>query len=318
MPVDIVIVSFNTEDLLRTCLQSVRDHAGDNEIHAIVVDNGSSDGSPDMARAEFPEVSLVELDENIGFGGGNNRGVTAGSAAQVLLLNSDAVLTEGALDSMQAMLEAHEDAIAVGPRLNYLDGRFQASCRRFPSLAQNYWNLSGLQARFPERPRCLQNWLTEAQHVAGRVDMVSGACVLLRRAYFESVGGFDENLFLYEEEPDLFLPGRARGEYVYHCPEAIILHGHGSSVSQNEMTAFAKHHTYRSKYYLFRKHFSALHARLAYGSDLFVFYLSLLVNDLRGRDSTSREQIKTARSAFQASRVPMKTLRADGWPNLKA
>jgi GT2 family glycosyltransferase len=301
MGVDVVVVSFNTRDLLRECLQSVRD--ANSEVpgtRAFVTDNDSRDGSPEMVRSEFPEAELIALSENIGFGPGNNRGMAAGNSELVLFLNSDAKLTPGALRTMVDYLDAHADCVAVGPRLIYPDGCFQRSCRRFPTVWRNFWSMSGLDGRLRNRLRRFRSWLEEDEHVSGRrVDMVSGACFLARRAYMDSVGGFDENLFMYEEEPDVFLPTRRNGGEVRYCGEAVVVHGSGASVKQNRMSEFACYHRYRSKYYCFAKHYGRLRARLAWLTDAGILGFSTYSNRLRRKASDAGMHFNLCRKAYR-------------------
>ncbi|MBI5094656.1 MAG: glycosyltransferase family 2 protein [Candidatus Hydrogenedentes bacterium] len=308
MSVDIIIVSYNTCELLRACLQSVLEAGGETSgVRAIVVDNASHDGSPEMVAAEFPDAQLIRLSENIGFGPGNNRGLAVATAEYVLLLNSDAQLTSGALPALMAYLKARPNCVAVGPRLVFPGGAFQSSCRRFPNPIRNFWNLSGFQARFPNRFRVLQNFMTEAEHVSGMsVDMVSGACFLARRDFLESVGRFDENLFMYEEETDVFLPARRRGLEVGFCGEAVVIHGKGSSVEQNDLREFSLFHACRSKYYCFRKHYGAWAARVAWWSDRAILDTSALVAKLRGKQHPAAARLAIYRRAFRESFLPLR------------
>jgi GT2 family glycosyltransferase len=310
MTVDAVIVSFNTKELLRDCLASIRVHATPVEVHVTVVDNASRDGSPEMVAAEFPEVELVTLDENIGFGGGNNRGAERGDAPFILFLNSDAELREGALSTLAAVLEEDEGRVVVGPRLLNPDGSFQLSCRRFPSLLRNLWCFSGMVARFPDQFHGLQNWLTEEEHRDGiKVDMVSGACFLARRDYFESLGGFDENLFLYEEEMDISYPSRKRGLEVCYCAKAQVLHHGGASVDASEMSEFATRHMFRSKYYAFRKHHGHIYAWLCFAGDQMNFGLSSFLGRIRREPSQATETLRQCRQAWRDSFLSAAELR---------
>jgi GT2 family glycosyltransferase len=309
-PADIVIVSYNTVALLRECLQSIAAHAP--EARVIVVDNASRDGSPAMVQAEFPAVTCIALDENIGFGPANNRGLAQCTATHVLFLNSDAALTEGALAGMQACLDEHPDTVFCGPRLIYPDGRYQPSCRRFPTPLRNFWLYSGLQARFPHRLTGLQNWLSEAEHVEARyVDMVSGACFLACRDYMTAIGGFDENLFMYEEETDISLPARRSGQKVRYCPTVTVLHHGGATVSSNALSAFSTRHLFRSKYVCFRKHYGGLAAGLTYLTDLALFGQSALRHRCLGRPSTAQATLVQIRRAWRESYVPAGSLRKD-------
>jgi GT2 family glycosyltransferase len=301
MSVDVVIVSYNTKDLLRECLQSVRDAQGEADgVRAVVVDNDSRDGSPELVRDEFPEAVLVALKENIGFGPGNNRGMEQGDSELVLFLNSDAKLTPGALRLLVEYLDAHPECVAVGPRLIYPDGSFQRSCRRFPNVWRNLWMMSGFDGRIRNRLRGFRSWLEEDEHVAGRrVDMVSGACFLARREYMDKVGRFDENLFMYEEEPDVFLPTRRNGGEVRFCGDAVVVHGSGASVTQNRMSEFACYHRYRSKYYCYAKHYGRIVARLAWMTDAGILAFSTYSNKLRGKTTDAGMHFDLCRKAYR-------------------
>jgi GT2 family glycosyltransferase len=306
--VDIVVVSFNTAALLRACLDSVAAHAPGARV--IVVDNASGDGSAALVREAHPRAMCLALEENIGFGAANNRGIAAGDAPYVLCLNSDAALTPGALERLVGCLETRLDAVIAGPRLAYPDGRFQPSCRRFPTLARNFWCYSGLQGRLPGRVPALENWLDEAAHArAGAVDMVSGACFLMRRTWIESLGGFDENLFLYEEETDISLPARRRGHEVYYCPEALVYHHGGASVDAGALSAFSMRHLFRSKYVCFRKHHGALYAALTHAVDVAVFGQTAL---RRGPSSEAAATLRIIRRAWRESHEGVAQLRARG------
>ncbi len=308
--IDIVIVNYNTRELLRQCLDSIAatcDLAPPFRTH--VVDNGSSDGSVEMVRTEYPNVHLISLPENIGFGPANNRGVAAGNGDFLLFLNSDAQLAPGASDRLFANIMIDEKRIAVGPRLVYPDGRFQASCRRFPTPLRNFWSVSGLQARFPKRFRSLHNWLTEEEHQqATQVDMVSGACFMMRRSYLDAIGGFDEDIFLYEEEMDLFLPARRKGLEVHYCPEAVVIHRHGGSVSGG-VSDLSRFHLYRSKYKCFRKHYGAFASWTTHLLDAAVFAASATIACLCRRRNDAAHKFSLCRRAYAASSVPIAELK---------
>ncbi len=305
MAVDVVIVSFNGRELLRACLKSIANTCSTADaVTVFVVDNDSRDGSPDMVRDEFPSTHLIALRENIGFGAGNNRGFHAGTAPLVLFLNSDAELTPGALDTLRRHLETHPACALVGPALQYPDGRFQPSCRRFPSPLRDSWCLTGMEHRLPHHFRQLQNWLSEEEHAsATRVDMVSGACFMVRRDYLNSVGCFDENLFLYEEEMDISFPARRLGHEIHHLRDAVVIHHHGGSSQGEPLKEFTQLHAFRSKYYCFRKHYGPIRARLAYWANRAVFGLSMFKNRITGRPSPAGTLFRLVREGYVASRA---------------
>ncbi|HRI89210.1 MAG TPA: glycosyltransferase family 2 protein [Candidatus Hydrogenedentes bacterium] len=303
MGVDVIVVSYNTRELLRACLRSVESARTDvDALNLYVVDNASADGSPAMVRQEFPSAHLIALDTNIGFGPANNRGMRAGQSEYLLFLNSDAELRPGALRALKECLSTDPACVAVGPRLEYPDGRFQLSCRRFPTLLRSIWNTTGLQGRYPRRFSALRSWLDEADHIDGAtVDMVSGACFLMRRDYLESIGGFDDDLFLYEEEMDIMLPARRRGNTVRYCASARVAHHHGASSGEQEASDMSLFHLYRSKYYTFRKHYGALIAWLTYATDYAVFKASILRNKLRGTPTPATRSAEYCVKGFRAA-----------------
>ncbi len=310
MIVDIVIVSFNTQALLRQCLQSIAEHTDGIDVRTVVVDNASGDGSADMVEQEFPAVKCIRLEENLGFGAANNRGMEAVSASYVLFLNSDAELTPWALGALLHHLEENAECVIAGPRLLNPGGSFQPSCRRFPNFWRNLWCYSGLAARFPYSFRNQQTWLAEEEHqMETQVDMVSGASFLARRSYMESIGGFDENLFLFEEEMDISIPAKRQGREVQYCPGSEVIHHGGASVEESGMSAFASRHLFRSKYYAFRKHYGPEVARLTYMADRTLFGLSALLNRIRRTSSDAAALRATGRRAWKESFVPMDDLR---------
>ena len=146
----------------------------------------------------------------------------------------------------------------------------------------------------------MDNWLSEAEHIPGRqVDMVSGCCFLVRRSYLDEVGGFDEGLFLYEEEMDLFLPARRSGRAVCYCGEAEVVHHHGASSGEHGESEFAAFHMFRSKYYCFRKHYGACLAWSVYACDQGVYGASAWLNRLRGTASPAPRKQALSRRAYQ-------------------
>jgi GT2 family glycosyltransferase len=309
--VDIIIVSFNTRELLRACLESIARHANEASVQTVVVDNGSGDGSVELVTQEFGWVRLVAVGENLGFGAANNRGIACGQGEYLLFLNSDAELTAGAVDALRECLKCSRLNVIAGPNLFFPDGSFQPSCRRFPTLLRNLWGMSGIQARFPGIVAWLDNWLTEPAHLAGaRVDMVSGACFMARRDYMQRIGGFDENLFLYEEEIDVMYPARRAGESVVFCPAAKVMHHRGGSTEPGVMSSFSARHMYRSKYYAFRKHYGRLRARLAFMTDAAILGVSVFHHRLRRKATPASMHLAMCRRGWRESFVPAQELRS--------
>jgi len=232
LDVSVVVVSFNTRDLLRECLATLEEDAAASGFshETVVVDNASRDGSADMVEAEFPAAKLVRSDVNLGFAGANNRAFAVARGRHVVLLNSDAFLRPDALALAIARMDAEPEVGLAGGRLVGRDGAWQPSARMFPSLTNELLTLSGLSARYPHsrffgRPdRTWADPLEEAE-----VDWVPGAFSILRREALERVGAFDERFFLYYEEVDLCRRIHEAGYHVRYWPEIVVVHVGGES-----------------------------------------------------------------------------------------
>jgi GT2 family glycosyltransferase len=197
----------------------------------IVVDNGSTDGTLDLVRGQFPEARVVEQ-ENRGFGAGNNAGMRAASGRYFLLLNPDAWLTEGALEDLVAFADKHPEAAVVGPRLLNPDGSLQRSVRGYPTpwrLATEYFFLRKLA---PGSHALNALFGAGFDHESIReADYLFGACLLVRRDAVDSVGGFDEDFFLMSEEVDWLYRFRQAGWKVLFYPDAEVFHVVGASLN---------------------------------------------------------------------------------------
>jgi hypothetical protein len=210
----IVIVSYNTRELLRRCLASLREHAPGYPV--VVVDNASADGSAATVAAEFPEVRLLRNERNVGFGAANNRALRDADTELTMLLNSDTRLESDVVDALAQTLDRHPRAAAVGCRLVSIDGSTQASVRCFPSAMHSLRRAVGIGDPLPER--------------IAPVDAVDGAAVLLRTEAFRAVGGFDERFFLYAEDVDLCYRLSRAGWQVLYDPSVSLTHvGSGSA-----------------------------------------------------------------------------------------
>lgn len=223
--ISVLIVNYNGHDHLVHCLERL---AAQPEFHdeVIVVDNASDDGSAERVRTTFPECRLLELDRNVGFGGGNNLGAKLAQGDFLLLLNSDAWLEADALPRLLSALEEDPGLGLVAPQLRYPDGRLQFAWA--PETGVVGEALQMLRNRFESRRlahRMPPRWLRPLLGPA----WLSAACVLIRRSAFEAVGGFDENFFLYFEDVDLSRRLRQAGWRLGLVPEAKAYHVKGGS-----------------------------------------------------------------------------------------
>jgi GT2 family glycosyltransferase len=258
----VVIVSYNTRELLLECLRSLADDpAGPAEI--VVVDNGSHDGSLEAVAAAHPDVRLVALRHNAGYGAAANAGVRASKAAVAIVTNPDTTFAPGAVAAMASYLESHPKTGAVGPLLLNPDGSLQFSARPFPSvpLAAAHAFLGLFWESNPaSRAYLMAGW----DHATEReVDWVSGACIALRRKAFDGVGGFDEAYFMYVEDVDLCWRMRREGWRIGFTPEAKVTHHVGKASRVKPWFMIVAHH--RSLWRFSRKRHTGLAGLLVAG-----------------------------------------------------
>jgi GT2 family glycosyltransferase len=252
----IVVVSWNTSELLHACLASVEQLGVDLAWEALVIDNGSTDGSPELVEREFPTVRLIRNRQNLGFARACNQGIAASTGRYVLLLNSDAVLLERSAERMVALLDAHRSAAVVGGLLLHPDGRFQSSYADFPTLRSELLLASGL-SRWLLRPTFPSYGPAESVSLR-QVDWVGGALLLVRRTALERVGLLDERFYMYVEEVDWCLRFKQAGWQVLFLPAARALHHGGASARLRPEPIRAR--LYWSKWLYFRKHHGRLTA----------------------------------------------------------
>jgi hypothetical protein len=228
--VSIVVVSWNTRELLLAALASVLP-LGAVRGEVIVVDNASGDGSAEAVEARFPEVRVIRNERNLGFAGGVNVGLRAAREPYVLLLNSDTLVRGDAIARLLEYAEDHPRAGVIGPRVLNEDGSLQESRFRFPSLLNLLLSASYLYQLFPE-----SSWLNRERLTgldpgrAAAVDAVSGCCFMMRRDLIEAIGLLDEAYFMYAEETDFCWRAWRAGYEVHYAPVGEIVHlGGGSS-----------------------------------------------------------------------------------------
>jgi GT2 family glycosyltransferase len=252
--VSVVIVSWNTRELLRGCVESTlaaRKELG-RPVDVIVVDNASSDGSAAMVRQEFPDVRVVANASNVGFAAATNQGLRESHGRYLLLLNPDTRATPDFLQVLISFAEDHPEAGAVGPRLVGKDGMDQVSCFPLPTLSRELWRLFHLDrfhafARYP-----LSLWRSGSPQ---RVESIQGACMLIRREALDQTGLLDERFFIYTEEVDFCRRMLNLGWQIFWVPSATVVHYGGESTAQVGARMFVE--LYRSKVQYFRKHMGA-------------------------------------------------------------
>lgn len=254
----ILVVNWNVRDLLRRCLQSILANLPACQLEIIVVDNGSTDGSVEMVRTDFPQVHLIANPDNRGFPAANNQGLAVARGRYVLLLNPDTEVVGNALETMVAFADAHPDVGVVGPMLLNPDGTVQSSRRRFPTLLTAVFESTWLQPYAPRRLLARYYVLDRPDDEVQDVDWVTGAALMARREAIEQVGPLDEGFFMYSEELDWCRRFREAGWRVVYLPTARVIHYGGKS---SEQVLPARHiHFQRSKIRYFRKYHGAIAA----------------------------------------------------------
>ena len=228
MELSVIIVNWNTRDLLRACLESVRKHTVDLEYEIIVVDNGSTDGSTDMVREQFLDIILIENSDNRGFAVANNQGIRIAKGNAIILLNSDTELLENSLLKLYQFLFSDTKIGGVGGRLIYPGGSPQWSYGWAPSLGRMLWiTVSGLlHIPWGRKPSAVTPQESEPAHP---VEYIVGADLMLKRAALDQIGLLDETFFAYFEETDLCIRMGQAGYELWYTPITSIIHRIGSS-----------------------------------------------------------------------------------------
>jgi GT2 family glycosyltransferase len=271
----IIVVSFNTRDILRRSLEAISTAAAGIAHEIIVVDNASHDGSANMVANEFPQVTLLRAPHNLGFAAANNLGYAAARGEFLALVNPDAFPEPGALQVGLARMRSQAGVALAGGLLIGRHGQPEPSARQFPSPLNDFLALSGLAARFPRSRlfgRFDRTWADP--EAAAAVDWVPGAFCLIRKSVLDRLGFFDERFFLYYEEVDLCRRLRAAGYAVEYWPDLRAIHWGGESsktvttqrISRNgrQLTLWRM----RSALLYYRKHHGWATARLAAAIEL--------------------------------------------------
>ena len=260
MKLSIVTVCWNDRETIRECLRSIYAGTRSTEFEVIVSDNGSTDGSAEFIRQNYPQVRVIENGANFGFSKANNFGVNATKGQYILILNPDTVIHDGALDTFVAFADRHPEAGAFGCRVLNPDGSYQNPARPFPTIWR-YWiaalylrPLAYLSDIFVSDT--YKGWKGDTERV---IDWQSGCCVMFRGELLKRLGGFDEQFFYQKEEVDVCRRVWNAGYTIVYTPEATITHLGGQSV--NRFPIRFELESYRSRYRYFYKHFGPRGAR---------------------------------------------------------
>jgi GT2 family glycosyltransferase len=262
MDISVIIVNWNTRDILRDCLSSVFKQTQGTEFEVIVIDNGSSDSSIQMVKVEFPQVTVIANIENRGFAAANNQGVVIAKGRYVLLLNSDTIILDDVIKKTVLFADTHREAAVVGCRVLNPDMSLQPTCFMFPSVMNMLLSTTYLCKLFPKSyffGREQMTWWDRSD--VRDVDVVTGCFMLVRQQAIEQVGLMDERFFVYGEETDWCYRFKKAGWKVLFTPDAQIIHFGRQSSKQvpSQMTLQLKGSILR----FIDKHHSLLEYRLA-------------------------------------------------------
>lgn len=277
MLISIVIVNWNTAELLRRCLQSIRQNAGAVNKEITVVDNASTDGSVDVVRSEFPDVRLIANPDNLGYAEGNNIGIECSSGDFVLLLNPDTEIQPGAIEALVDCLNRHPDASAVAPRLIYPDGRVQSSCRGFPEPSSLMFDYLHLAKLFPKSKRFGAYRMTwfDYDHEAD-VDQPMASCLMIRRTAIEDIGVFDTQFPIFFNDVDWCYRSKQNGWKIYFTPQAEVVHHVGGSTRQVKPAMIRESHLSLKRFY--EKHYKSRISPIAYALIMLAISLNMTIS----------------------------------------
>ena len=247
-----IIVSYNTRQMTLDCLGALYAGLGQMPAEVWVVDNDSTDGSAEAIHETFPQAKLIANLYNAGFAAANNQAIRSSCGEFLLLLNSDAFLSQGALTTLVAHMKEREEVAVVGPKLLNADGSLQRSCYRFPGPWRTLCENVLLTAAMPNST-LFGDYRAWSHDRVRDVDMIIGACMLVRRSALDRVGLFDENFFLYAEETDLCYRLHKAGLRTNFLPTAEVTHLNGGSGRQLSDRVFCEFRRGQEKF--FRKHY---------------------------------------------------------------
>ncbi len=313
MRLSVIIVSYNTRELLDNCLASLQEEIASPKAEVIVVDNGSSDGSEEMLRQKYPRVRLIINSINKGFAAANNIGIRIATGKYVLLLNPDTRVSQGACENVIRFMNTGERKMIVGCTLLNPDGTVQPSVRSFPSVRNLVSESFLLYRLFPRSPTWGKYYMTTFEYAnASKVDWVMGAFMMIDRTVMDRIGELDERFFMYGEEADFCFRASKAGIATWFFPGASVVHLWGGS-SQNILERMIW--TKGSQLLFFEKHFEgwtryALYALLIAGIVIRVPAYLMEAIVLLKKESMS----KAFSSAIAAIALPYRFMRGTIFP----
>ena len=250
----IIIVNWNTRQLLDGCLASIYGETKNINFEIFVVDNASSDGSAEMIKEKYPAINLIINKKNCGFAAANNQAIKEAQGKYILILNSDTIILDGALNKLLDVLRSRPEVGILGAKTLNKDRTIQKTARRDPTLLTQLFLPSKIKKLF-------QNWRPFKEYYFDDFDyeketfvpQLQGSFLLVKKEVFDKIGPFDEKFFIWFEEVDLCKRAKAAGWQVWYTAEAEIIH-HGGQSFKQQLTFKKQLQFFKSAWYYFKKH----------------------------------------------------------------
>jgi GT2 family glycosyltransferase len=235
----IIIVNWKSKDYLRKCVDSIYAQTSGINFEIVVIDSASFDGAGEMLAREFPKVRFIQSQENLGFSKANNRAVEDSTGDVILFLNPDTELVGNAVNKLFNAMKSLPEAGAVGCKLLNTDGSIQTSCvQAYPTILNQVLSAEGFRRMTPKASLWGMRAIFDASPKPQIVEMISGACLMMRREVFKRIGQFSTEYFMYAEDVDLCFKAQQAGFRNYYFGEAVVVH-HGGGSSQQARSNFS-------------------------------------------------------------------------------
>ena len=257
MDLSIIIVNYNVKEFLQNLLYSISKASSNTTMEIIIVDNASDDGSVELIREKFPSVQIISNEKNQGFGKANNQALQIAKGKHILLINPDTIVSEDTFDMLIDFFEKNPEAGLAGCKILNPDGSLQLACRRsFPGPWTSFCKVTGLSNLFPKSKIFARYNLTYlSEDETYEVDAISGSFMMMRKEVYDTVGGFDEEFFMYGEDLDLCYRIQKAGYKVFYFHNTQIIHYKGESTKRS---SFDETNLFYNAMHLFvKKHLSS-------------------------------------------------------------
>jgi N-acetylglucosaminyl-diphospho-decaprenol L-rhamnosyltransferase len=280
-----IIVTYNSADVICECLQALVQIAETTSLEIIVVDNASTDETTEIVSQEFPSVKLVETGENLGYGGGNNRGANVSTGDYIAIVNPDLIIDADPLNKMVDYLANNTDVGVVGPKTLSGDGSIAISANPPYTARRSVAKYLGLERLFPQWVYGDYYDRLQASELPFEADWLGGACLVFPRETYQQLNGFDEDFFLFVEDVDICERAWRLGWKVIYMPMATVKHYHSTSVDKARL--ISTHHYHISPLLYFRKrnrHQTVRLVKCGYTVELLIKVIKRLIKGLFRRN----------------------------------